>query len=454
MQPQLTALPYRPDAVLDFFTPFAGQPWSILLHSGHSDHPDSRYDILVAAPAVTLVTRDGVTEVRWGETCELRDDDPFALVQQQLAAVGMMASPNAELPFQGGALGYFGYDLARGIETLPVLAQQDLPLPDMAIGIYRWAVVADHHRRTVTLVSHDDPTPILARLTAAPPAPPAPFHLLGPWHANMTSADYGDKFRQVQQHLLVGDCYQVCLSQRFSAPCDGDEWPAFRLLLAHNRAPFSAFIRLADQTTVLSLSPERFLRLRGGEIQTRPIKGTLPRLTDAEADRQQAARLADSAKDQAENLMIVDLLRNDIGRVAQPGSVRVPSLFAIETFTAVHHMVSTISAVLPADRSPCDLLRACFPGGSITGAPKVRAMEIIERLEPQRRSAWCGSIGYISCCGTMDTNIAIRTLLVADRHIHCSVGGGLVADSDEEAEYQETLAKAASLLPLLERLHA
>lgn len=453
MQPQLTALPYRPDAVLDYFTPLADQPWSMLLHSGHSDHPDSRYDILVAGPAVTLVTRDGVTEIVCGDRCECRDDDPFALVQQQLTAAGMMASPDADLPFQGGALGFFGYDLARGIETLPVLAQQDLPLPEMAIGIYRWAVVADHLRRTLTLVSHDDPAPILARLTAAAPPSPAPFHLLGPWRANMTRADYGDKFRQVQRHLLAGDCYQVCLSQRFSAPCDGDEWPAFRLLLAHNRAPFSAFIRLANQA-VLSLSPERFLRLRDGAIQTRPIKGTLPRLADADADRQQAARLAASAKDQAENLMIVDLLRNDIGRVAQPGSVRVPPLFAIETFTAVHHLVSTITAVLPDDRSPCDLLRACFPGGSITGAPKVRAMEIIERLEPQRRSAWCGSIGYISCCGAMDTNIAIRTLLVADRHIHCSVGGGLVADSDEEAEYQETLAKVASLLPLLERLHA
>ncbi|MGL9769320.1 MAG: aminodeoxychorismate synthase component 1 [Sodalis sp. (in: enterobacteria)] len=454
MQPQLITMPYRPNAVLDYFTSFANQSWSMLLHSGHNNHPDSRYDILVAAPAVTLVTRAGVTKIRWAETYELRDEDPFRVLQQQLTAAEMIAMPNTELPFQGGALGYFGYDLARSIENLPVLAQQDLPLPDMAIGIYRWAVVADHLRHTVTLVSHDDPAPILARLTAVPPVVPrAPFHLLGPWRANMTRAEYGDKFHQVQQHLLAGDCYQVCLSQRFSAPCVGDEWLAFRLLLAHNRAPFSAFIRLADKT-VLSLSPERFLRLRDSKIQTRPIKGTLPRLTDTEADRQQVAQLAASSKDQAENLMIVDLLRNDIGRVAQPGSVHVPSLFAIETFTAVHHMVSTISAILPADRSPCDLLRACFPGGSITGAPKVRAMEIIERLEPQRRSAWCGSIGYISCCGAMDTNIAIRTLLVANQYIHCSVGSGLVADSDEEAEYQETLAKAVSLLPLLEQLDA
>ncbi|KYP95666.1 aminodeoxychorismate synthase [Sodalis-like endosymbiont of Proechinophthirus fluctus] len=452
MQPQLTALPYWPDAVLDYFTPLAGQPWAMLLHSGNSNHPDSRYDILVATPVVTLVTRDGVTEIRRGGEREIRYDDPFALVQQQLAGGGMSALPIASLPFLGGALGYFGYDLARGIETLPELAQQDVPLPEMAVGIYHWALIADHHLHTVTLVSYEDPAPLITKLTAAQLPTSTSFHLLGPWRANMTRTEYGEKFRQVQQHLLAGDCYQVCLAQRFSAPYNGDEWPAFRHLLAYNRAPFSAFIRLRDQA-VMSLSPERFLRVRAGEIQARPIKGTLPRLADADADRQQAARLAASAKDKAENLMIVDLMRNDIGRVTQPGSVRVPSLFAIETFTAVHHMVSTITATLAADRTPCDLLRSCFPGGSITGAPKVRAMEIIEKLEPQRRSAWCGSIGYVSYCGAMDTNIAIRTLLVANQHIHCSVGGGLVADSNEEAEYQETLAKAASLLPLLEHLH-
>lgn len=448
MQPQLTALPYQPDAILDYFSPLANQPWAMLLHSGNSSHPDSRYDMLVAAPEVTLVTRDGVTEVRRGNNREIRYDDPFAMVQQQLALAGITVLPNATLPFLGGALGYFGYDLARGIETLPKVAKDDVPLPEMAIGIYRWVIIADHYRHTVTLVSYDNPAPLLTKLTAAPAPISTPFHLLAPWNANMTRAEYGEKFRQVQQHLLVGDCYQICLAQRFSAPCNGDEWPAFRHLLTHNCAPFSAFIRLENQS-VMSFSPERFLRLCNGKIQTRPIKGTLPRLTNAEADRKQSLRLSASAKNQAENLMIVDLLRNDIGRVAKPGSIHVPSLFAIETFTAVHHMVSTITGTLDANRTPCDLLRACFPGGSITGAQKVRAMEIIEMLEPQRRSVWSGSIGYISFCNTMDTNIAIRTLLVAKEHIYCSVGGALVSDSDEETEYQETLAKAASLLPLL-----
>ncbi|MCR3755758.1 MAG: aminodeoxychorismate synthase subunit 1 [Sodalis sp. Psp] len=453
MQLHLTALPYQPNAGLELFAPLAGHPWSILLHSGHRDHSESRFDILVAAPVVTLVTRNGTTEIHHNKQSQFSDDDPFTLVQQQLMAAGMEAATQALFPFQGGALGFFGYDLARRIETLPTLAQSDLHLPDMAVGIYRWAIIADHQRLTLTLVSHDDPMPLLNWLSRAIMPPLEPFHLCGPWRANMTRAEYGKKFRRIQQHLLAGECYQVCLAQRFNAPYSGDEWLAFCHLLAHNPAPFSAFIRLAEQA-VLSLSPERFLRVRGAEIQASPIKGTLPQLVDAATNRQQMMRLATSPKDQAENLMIVDLLRNDIGRVAQPGSVRVPSLFAVESFAAVHHMVSTITAILPEDRTACELLRACFPGGSITGAPKVRAMEILEQLEPQRRSAWCGSIGYLSCCGAMDANIAIRTLLVDNKHVYCAVGGGIVADSDEETEYQETLSKAASLLLPLEQLCA
>ncbi|UVK78927.1 MAG: aminodeoxychorismate synthase subunit 1 [Sodalis sp. Ffu] len=453
MKPQLIALPYHPDAALKIFTTLAHQPWSMLLHSGHSAHPSSRFDILVASPIVTLVTRDGMTEISHGDCYHLSNVDPFLLLQQQLNATGMTASTNDQLPFQGGAVGLFGYDLARCIETLPSLAQQDIHLPDMAVGLYRWAIIADHRLCKMTLVSHDDPAPLLDRLTHKAPPDGTPFHLHAPWSANMTRAEYGEKFRCVQQYLQAGDCYQICLAQRFSAPCSGDEWPAFRHLLTHNRAPFSAFIRFADQS-ILSLSPERFLRLRGTNIQTRPIKGTITRFLDADADHEQASILAASAKDRAENLMIVDLLRNDIGRVAQPGSVQVPTLFAIEALPAVYHMVSTITATLHDERSPCDLLRACFPGGSVTGVPKVRAMEIIEQLEPQRRNAWCGSIGYLSSCGTMDINIAIRTLLVEQQHIFCPVGSGIVADSNEEAEYQETLTKVSTLLPLLEQLRA
>jgi len=265
----------------------------------------------------------------------------------------------------------------------------------------------------------------------------------------MTAAEYREKFDRVQAFLHSGDCYQVNLAQRFQASYEGDEWQAFTRLNASNRAPFSAFLRL-EEGAILSLSPERFIHLAEGVIQTRPIKGTLPRLAEADADRQQAEKLAASPKDRAENLMIVDLMRNDIGRVAAPGSVRVPELFVVEPFPAVHHLVSTITARLPPAQTACDLLRAAFPGGSITGAPKVRAMEIIDELEPHRRNAWCGSIGYLSLCGGMDTSITIRTLTAVAGQIYCSAGGGLVADSQAAAEYQETFDKVNRILQQLE----
>ncbi len=454
MLPQLTALPYHRDALMALFAPFASRPWSVLLHSGHADHQDSRFDIMVADPAITLVTRGDETVITRDGGSIRSAGDPFMLVQEQAAGLGIAPAPLEDLPFLGGALGLFGYDLARRLETLPNQAQQDLAMADMAIGIYTWAVIADHRLGRLTLVCYQDPAPLLAALLPPPCAPAAaPFRLNGGWRANMTRGEYGNKFRQIQRHLLAGECYQICLAQRFSAAYAGDEWQAFGYLLERNGAPFSAFMRLPEQA-ILSLSPERFLHIRRRCIQTRPIKGTLPRLADARADRLQAQKLADSPKDRAENLMIVDLLRNDIGRIAVPGSVRVPELFKIEAFPAVYHMVSTITAQLPADRGPCELLRACFPGGSITGAPKIKAMALIDQLEPQRRSAWCGSIAYLSLCGTLDSNIAIRTLIAERGHIHCWAGGGIVADSEEEAEYQETLAKVAKILPLLAELNA
>ncbi len=262
----------------------------------------------------------------------------------------------------------------------------------------------------------------------------------------MTPEAYRERFREVQQWLQSGDCYQVNLAQRFTAAYCGSLWQAFTRLLIANRAPFSAWLSLPD-SQILSLSPERFLRLRDGTIQTRPIKGTLPRLADPQQDQLQRQRLAASEKNRAENLMIVDLMRNDIGRVAEPGSVAVPRLFDVEAFPAVHHLVSTITARLQPGLHASDLLRACFPGGSITGAPKVRAMEIIDELEPHRRNAWCGSIGYFSACGGMDSNITIRTLIAENQQLYCAAGGGIVADSDEQTEYEETLASWNAFSP-------
>ncbi|HEJ7888777.1 TPA: aminodeoxychorismate synthase component 1 [Serratia liquefaciens] len=446
--PNLKSLPYTPTTLLELFAPLAQQPWAMLLHSGFAEHSHNRFDILVAAPKVTLTTRGQITEICRGMEEQQSQEDPFQLLQQQLEQQNQHPAANTDLPFQGGALGLFGYDLGRRVEKLPQMAQADITLPDMAVGIYDWALIADHHKKTLTLLSYGDTEQRWQWLCSQQSEPQQDFTLTSRWQANMTRQQYGEKFQRIQQYLRSGDCYQINLAQRFSADYQGDEWQAFQQLSASNRAPFSAFLRLPDNA-VLSVSPERFLWLENQQIQTRPIKGTLPRMADAEQDAQQAQRLANSAKDRAENLMIVDLLRNDIGRVAEPGSVKVPELFVVEPFPAVHHLVSTITALLPERTPATELLRACFPGGSITGAPKVRAMEIIEELEPQRRNAYCGSIGYISACGTMDTNITIRTLFTESGRIYCSAGGGIVADSQEQAEYQETFDKVGRILPQL-----
>ncbi|WP_414161330.1 aminodeoxychorismate synthase component 1 [Serratia sp. BNK-12] len=446
--PNLKSLPYTPTTLLELFAPLAQHPWAMLLHSGFAEHSHNRFDILVAAPKVTLTTRGQITEICRGMEEHQSQEDPFQLLQQQLEQQNQHPAANTDLPFQGGALGLFGYDLGRRVEKLPQMAQADITLPDMAVGIYDWALIADHHKKTLTLLSYGDTEQRWQWLCSQQSEPQQDFTLTSRWQANMTRQQYGEKFQRIQQYLRSGDCYQINLAQRFSADYQGDEWQAFQQLSASNRAPFSAFLRLPDNA-VLSVSPERFLWLENQQIQTRPIKGTLPRMADAEQDAQQAQRLANSAKDRAENLMIVDLLRNDIGRVAEPGSVKVPELFVVEPFPAVHHLVSTITALLPERTPATELLRACFPGGSITGAPKVRAMEIIEELEPQRRNAYCGSIGYISACGTMDTNITIRTLFTESGRIYCSAGGGIVADSQEQAEYQETFDKVGRILPQL-----
>lgn len=449
LHPSTLTLPWQPDAAEHYFAPLSTSPWAMMLHSGFADHPHSRYDIIVAQPCTTLVTRGDVTVVSDAEKTETSSDDPLRLLQKVLADCPFSDIPLPDLPFIGGAVGLWGYDLGRRFENLPQRALNDISVPDMAVGIYDWALIVDHHRQVVTLLCYGDVNARLAWLQQQQAPTVAPFALTSRWQSNMSRQQYGEKFRQVQAYLQSGDCYQVNLAQRFQASYQGDEWLAFVRLNRANRAPFSAFLRF-DDSAIMSLSPERFIQLEQGHIQTRPIKGTLPRLEDPIADAEQAKRLAHSPKDRAENLMIVDLMRNDIGRVAVPGSVRVPELFVVEPFPAVHHLVSTITATLPPALHATDLLRAAFPGGSITGAPKVRAMEIIDELEPHRRNAWCGSIGYLSVCGNMDTSITIRTVTASEGTLYCSAGGGLVADSEEGAEYQETFDKVNRILSQLE----
>ncbi|MFB2864711.1 aminodeoxychorismate synthase component I [Aeromonas sp. MdU4] len=424
----------------------------MLLESAGPLGADNGFDIITADPLATLETRGERTTLRIGTDISEHSEDPLTLLartQQQL--LGAQDPGATRLPFIGGALGLFGYDLGRRFERLPVQATADIAVPDMAVGIYDWALLRSVATGAWQLVHWGDAAGLARRLgwlAQQVAKPTATFSLQGPWQSNMSRMEYGEKFARIQAYLAAGDCYQINLTQRFSAPYQGDEWQAYCVLAAANKAPFSAFVRLPD-SAILSLSPERFLLLDDRHIETKPIKGTRPRHPDLATDQQVALELAWADKDRSENLMIVDLLRNDIGRVSRPGSVSVPHLFVVESFPAVHHLVSTIHGELDARWQGVDLLRACFPGGSITGAPKIRAMAIIEELEPQRRNAYCGSIGYLSQHGRMDTSICIRTLIAEAGRLHCWAGGGIIADSDADSEYQETYDKVARILPLL-----
>ena len=458
--PLITELPYPADSA-SLFERIADLPWAIFLDSCGGADGKARYDILSAAPYRTLTTRGATTEIQTAAGSQYSNEDPFFLVKQSL---GETLPTIGELPFCGGAIGYFGYDLARRLEKLP-FPQQNLSanrsqdsMPEMAVGLYDWAMVVDHQLRRAWMAGseHDSTTreqwpALLKRLSQAPiPKPTIPFVATGPIRTAYNQAGYAAAFARIQGYIQAGDCYQVNLAQRFSTHAAGDPWEIYLQLRRHNPSPFAAYLAL-PYGTIMSASPERFLSVRAGQVQTRPIKGTRPRGETPEQDARLTSELLASPKDRAENLMIVDLLRNDLGKVCVPGSVRVPELFALESFASVHHLVSTVEGTLAPGHHAIDLLRACFPGGSITGAPKLRAMAIIDELEPFRRGVYCGTIGYIGFDGGMDSNIAIRTALYSDSTIRFWAGGGIVADSQLEEEYREVFAKAAPFLGLLKQ---
>ncbi len=453
MPPLFTEIPYRPDSAA-LFEAIADLPWAVFLDGGQHHPAQSRYDILAAQPYIRLVTRGNLTEID-ADGIELTREDPFSVVRRFLDADPGCASP---LPFCGGAIGYFSYDLARRVERLPVVTQDAERIPEMAIGIYDWAVVVDHVERRAWLVGQgrDPETDIrwdalVALFTEPKPERKrAPFRITSPVTSNMTRETYSSAFGRIKRYIADGDCYQVNLAQRFSAQAAGDPWLAYQALRVINPAPFSAYLS-TPYTHVLSSSPERFLNVHEGRVEAKPIKGTRPRAGHPRLDAQLVQALRASEKDRAENVMIVDLLRNDLSKNCKLGSVSVPKLFDVESYATVHHLVSTVTGELNAGRDAIDLLRGAFPGGSITGAPKLRAMQIIEELEPHRRGVYCGAIGYLSFDGNMDLNIAIRTMVLSRGEIRFWAGGGIVADSGVEDEYQETFDKAAAMLKLLQQ---
>jgi para-aminobenzoate synthetase component 1 len=457
---QLIPIHYYPNSA-DWFVQIRHLAMPIWLDSGHPQSSYGQFDILGAAPAISLNTSGGITCITQDGLSESSHENPFMVLQRHLPP---LQTALEQVPFCGGALGYFGYDLGRSLEKLPEAALKDISLPDMSIGIYPWAIVQDHHTQQAWLVINKaiagaynflEIEQICSAATQQTMFHDLKLNLkndsksfkINTFESNLKVAEYRLAIQKIQGYITAGDCYQVNFAQRFSANCQGDSFEAYLVLRDALPSPFSAYMELSEGT-ILSLSPERFIKLEQNEAETKPIKGTIARGKTPEEDAANAHMLEASLKDRAENLMIVDLLRNDLSKTCT--DIKVPELFSLQSFANVHHLVSTVTGTLKPTKTAVDLLASSFPGGSITGAPKIRAMEIIEELEPVRRSLYCGSLGYISACGNMDTSIAIRTLVRDKNNIHCWGGGGIVADSESDKEYQESIAKVKVLLDTLE----
>ena len=462
----------------DLFRGLAGMPWVVWFDTALAGHSWGRYSFLAVDPFLVLRGRAGQAEWIGPRGVRPAAEDPLselrvALRQYQLPVSGGMP------PFCGGAAGMFGYELASDLEDVPSAAFRDLATPDLEIGLYDLVVGWDRDENRCWVVStgctaggdheaelassrmqeaedwlNGGPAPNRNRLprgseldlggTLAPPTYPVPGE--GGLRSTFSPAGYREAVRRAIEWIRAGDVYQVNLSQRFEVRSEEDPVELYVRLREASPAPFGAYFA-GDGFSVLSTSPERFLHVSpSGTVQTRPIKGTRPRSGDAREDRRLALELQASVKDRAENLMIVDLLRNDLSRVCRADSVRALDLFRIESYETVHHLVSTVEGTLKEGRDRSDLLRATFPSGSVTGAPKIRAMEIISELEPVARGPYCGALGYLGFGGDMDTSVSIRIAVASEGRVAFHAGVAVVVDSDPAAEYEETLDKARALL--------
>jgi len=432
-----------------------------------------RYSILGSNPVATARSKNGVTELLVNGLRRSFNNDPLKVIDEQIKTFGRIAGEGYPwLPFTGGAVGYFGYDLNRQIEKIPDTAEDDLRIPDLYLGFYTEAAIIDHKDKRAFAVAYAQNASkkglkeakarldrLIAKVSACSTGRKDASALRAPCRdgncavaanltSNFTRNDYRNMINRAKHYISEGDIFQVNLAQRFSVDLKVDHYALYKRLCEKNPAPFAAFLDYGD-FSILSSSPERFMLVDDRYVETRPIKGTRPRHKDSQEDEAAVKDLKASEKDSAEHVMIVDVKRNDLGRVCEFGSVKVPELMVVESYEAVHHLVSTVAGELRPGVGVVDLIKASFPGGSITGAPKIRAMEIIEELEPHRRNIYCGSIGYISTNGKMDTNIVIRTITAIGDKAYLQVGGGIVADSNPDAEYQETLDKARAMFNAL-----
>jgi para-aminobenzoate synthetase component 1 len=446
---------------IEAFESFATNPVVAFLHSdGTKDL--GRWSYIAASPFSVLKSNALFQSELNNQRINQNPFDILSKLLTQFETVRQIVLP----PFQGGAVGFFSYELSSWLEELPRnKLQEDYPL--LCIGLYDVVAAFDHLEKNVIIMSSGLPELdgkkrflrqekraewIIQELNRNIKSPTQLFH--AKWTPDKSRQWVEDSIEKAISYINKGDIFQANITQRFTAnkPIDQHAWEIFKKLRRHLSSPFGAYISAGDSFQILSASPERFIKIdHNGIIETRPIKGTRPRSDDKEEDDALANELAKSLKDRAENLMIVDLMRNDLSRVCIPGSVKVPQLCKLETFAKVHHLVSVIKGKLAKDKHAIDALRACFPGGSVTGAPKIRAMEIISELEPEARGPYCGAAAWIGFNGMMDSSILIRSLVVNNNKVIAQAGGGIVSDSLPALEFDESMLKISPLLSVLEK---
>lgn len=444
-------LPYFSDSSI-YFEAVADCPWSFYLDSGIQSNTDintlekSRYDIIVSNPFIKIIADENGVSVEEGGIKNSSNANAFDILEEILSRFKIQ---NTILPFTGGAIGYFSYELSS------IYSQYDnkdhVGMPLMMVGIYDWALIVDHKEKTTNLVSHflnkDTEKSWIQLIENFKNIKliNKNFKITSSVTSLLDFATYEIIIYKILAFIKAGDSYQINFSNKYHVECEGDSWTAYKKLREINQSPFMAYFHHKD-FDILCGSPERFIKSDGSHVETRPIKGTEPRDLNRMIDQENAQRLLNSEKDRAENLMIVDLLRNDLGKNCIPGSVIVKKLCELKSYSNVHHLESIIEGTLNPHSSLIKLFKDSFPGGSITGTPKIRSMEIINEIEPHRRDIYCGSIGYIGFNHKMDTNIAIRTLIRKENNLHFYSGGGIVAQSDAKKEFAEMAYKASNIM--------
>jgi para-aminobenzoate synthetase component 1 len=435
----------------DIYSLFKEDKTVTILDSGRDAENLGRYSFIGLNPFLKFKYEKGVCTIN---DEKFKEKNPFKEIKKLINKYKI--ENNTKLPYVAGAMGYFSYDLGRSIENLPTMSVEDVKIPDCYFYFYDNGIIVDNLEKKTFITalgildskqnSIDNIKNVIFKGNKVE------YHELGNSNAefisNFEKSDYIDTVEKVRQYIRNGDIYITNLTQRFFCETNKEPYDVYRDLRHINPAPFAAFMNVEDFSIVCS-SPERFLKIRDNIVETRPIKGTRPRGKSREEDLKNRQELINSEKDRAELLMIVDLERNDLSKVCKPYSVKVTELFELEEYSTVFHLVSTVVGELKNKYTSVDCVEACFPGGSITGAPKIRSMEIIDELEPTRRNIYTGSIGYLGFDGNVDFNIVIRTIVMKDGKAYFGVGGGITWESDKESEYDETLDKARALMRVL-----